>query len=361
MRRVVDVKKNNEHCYNIVITQGFDEIVNEFKRLTITGKKLCIVTDSNVGPLYAESLKNALLQTGNDVLIFTFTAGEENKNLSTVEKVYTFLIENHFERKDMLIALGGGVVGDLTGYTAATYLRGIDFIQVPTSLLAQVDSSIGGKTGVDFSKYKNMVGAFHMPKLVYMNIDTLKTLSVRLFNSGFGEIIKHGLIKDSTYFDFLNDNYEGIKNLNPELICETVYRSCIIKADVVNNDPTEKGERALLNFGHTLGHAIEKNMNFALYHGECVALGMICASYISLTRNLISEEEYNKILTTIKRYGFPHRVEGLDIFSIIDVTKSDKKMENSVVKFILLNRIGNAFIDKTVSEDEMILGLKEVL
>lgn len=361
MNRRVDVKKNEVHCYDIVIERGFEAITDELDRLNIKGIKLCIVTDSNVGPIYADKLKSILEKTGNSVYVFTIPAGEENKNLNVVETVYTYLIEQHFERRDMLVALGGGVVGDLAGFTAATYLRGIDFIQVPTSLLAQVDSSIGGKTGVDFAKYKNMVGAFHMPRLVYINIDTLSTLSTRLFNSGFGEIIKHGLIKDKNYFDYLDVNYEHIKALEPEYIMEVVYRSCLIKADVVNHDPTEKGERALLNFGHTLGHAVEKLMNFSLYHGECVGLGMICASYISKERGLISEDDYELIRNMLKKYGFPTRVEGLDIFSILEVSKSDKKMENGVVKFILLKELGCAFIDKTVTYDEMTQALKEIL
>lgn len=361
MNRRVDVKKNGEHCYDIVIGQGFDRIKEELEALSIKGIKLCIVTDSNVGPIYAAQLKEILEQTGNSVYVFTIPAGEANKNLDVVETVYTYLIEQHFERRDMIVALGGGVVGDLAGFTAATYLRGIDFIQVPTSLLAQVDSSIGGKTGVDFSKYKNMVGAFHMPRLVYINIDTLSTLSTRLFNSGFGEIIKHGLIKNRDYFDYLDTNYEHIKALEPEYIAEVVYQSCLIKADVVDRDPTEKGERALLNFGHTLGHAVEKLMNFSLYHGECVGLGMICASYISKERGCITDEEYTAIRNMLKKYGFPTRVEGLDIFSILEVSKSDKKMENGVVKFILLKQLGEAVIDKTVTYDEMTQALKEIL
>lgn len=361
MNRRVDVKKNGEHCYDIVIGQGFDRIKEELEALSIKGIKLCIVTDSNVGPIYAAQLKEILEQTGNSVYVFTIPAGEANKNLDVVETVYTYLIEQHFERRDMIVALGGGVVGDLAGFTAATYLRGIDFIQVPTSLLAQVDSSIGGKTGVDFSKYKNMVGAFHMPRLVYINIDTLSTLSTRLFNSGFGEIIKHGLIKNRDYFDYLDTNYEHIKALEPEYITEVVYQSCLIKADVVDRDPTEKGERALLNFGHTLGHAVEKLMNFSLYHGECVGLGMICASYISKERGCITDEEYTAIRNMLKKYGFPTRVEGLDIFSILEVSKSDKKMENGVVKFILLKQLGEAVIDKTVTYDEMTQALKEIL
>ena len=190
MSKCINVKYEGKPLYNIVIEQSFDKLAEEFDKLGVTGRKLCIVSDSNVAPLYAKYVEDQLLKTGNKVFTYVFEAGEANKNLDTVEDVYEFLIKNHFDRKDMLVALGGGVVGDLTGFTAATYLRGISFIQVPTSLLAQVDSSIGGKTGVDFRAYKNMVGAFYQPKLVYMNISVLKSLSDRLFNSGFGEIIK---------------------------------------------------------------------------------------------------------------------------------------------------------------------------
>lgn len=225
----------------------------------------------------------------------------------------------------MLVALGGGVVGDLTGFAAATYLRGIDFIQVPTSLLAQVDSSIGGKTGVDFRAYKNMVGAFHQPRLVYMNTSTLSSLNTRLFNSGFGEILKHGLIKDASYFQWLKDNIEKIADLDSGYLEEMIYRSCEIKRKVVENDPTEKGERAQLNFGHTLGHAIEKQMNFELYHGECVVLGMIAALNICLERGTITKEEYDDIYNTFKAYNFPMTVDKTTIDDVIAASKNDKK------------------------------------
>ena len=277
MSKCINVKYEGKPLYNIVIEQSFDKLAEEFDKLGVTGRKLCIVSDSNVAPLYAKHIEEQLLKTGNKVFTFVFEAGEANKNLDTVEDVYEFLIKNHFDRKDMLVALGGGVVGDLTGFTAATYLRGISFIQVPTSLLAQVDSSIGGKTGVDFRAYKNMVGAFYQPKLVYMNISVLKSLSDRLFNSGFGEIIKHGLIKDAAYYEWLRDNISNIKSRNSDALEQMIYVSCNIKREVVEKDPKEKGDRALLNYGHTLGHAIEKLMDFKLYHGECVTLGMIAA------------------------------------------------------------------------------------
>ena len=343
MSEIITVHLDQKPIYDIVIEKDFSQLGTAFSRLNVTGRKICIVTDSNVGPLYAKAVQEVLETTGNQIFVYTFAAGEESKNLNTVQDLYEFLIENHFDRKDMLAALGGGVVGDLTGFTAATYLRGISFIQIPTSLLAQVDSSIGGKTGVDFRAYKNMVGAFHQPKLVYMNMSTLLSLDTRLFNSGFGEIIKHGLIKDD---DALEQMIAG---------------SCNIKREVVELDPTEQGDRALLNFGHTLGHAIEKLMNFQLYHGECVVLGMIAALNISVTRGHITQAEYDDAIQMFKDYAFPTNVTGISIDDVIRVSKSDKKMEANQIKFILLKQIGNAYIDRTVTDDEMKRSLTDII
>lgn len=361
MEKILTVHYDSKPIYDIVIRSGFDGLKEHFEKLQVTGKKLCIVTDSNVGPLYAKQVEDILLTTGNQVFVFTFPAGEENKNLDVVEDVYEFLIQNHFDRTDMLVALGGGVVGDLTGFTAATYLRGIAFIQVPTSLLAMVDSSIGGKTGVDFRAYKNMVGAFYQPKLVYMNIKVLDTLSSRLFNSGFGEILKHGLIKDMNYYDFIGKNKSQIMEHEENALSEMVYGSCVIKKNVVELDPTEKGDRALLNFGHTLGHAIEKLSNFSLYHGECVVLGMVAALRLSVMRGQISNQQYEDCVELFKEYGFPVKVSGMTAEEIIAVSKNDKKMVSGKIKFILLQSAGNAVIDKTVTDEEMLEALKAVL
>ena len=200
-----------------------------------------------MAPLYLEEVRAVLAGCCKAVSVFTFPAGEENKHLDTVRNLYEHLILEHFDRKDMLAALGGGVVGDLCGFAAATYLRGVDFIQIPTTLLSQVDSSIGGKTGVDFDAYKNMVGAFHMPRLVYANLRTLLTLPEEQFSSGMGEVVKHGLIKNREYYQWLKDNHEGIAARNLDLCQAMVYESCMIKKRVVEEDPTEQGERALLN------------------------------------------------------------------------------------------------------------------
>ena len=261
----------------------------------------------------------------------------------------------------MLIALGGGVVGDMTGFVAATYLRGIDFIQIPTSLLAQVDSSIGGKTGVDFEQYKNMVGAFNMPKLVYINTHTLTTLDERQFFNGFAEAMKHGLIKDAMYYEWMISNMYEICERDLDVLEELVYRSCMIKKAVVEKDPTEQGDRALLNFGHTVGHAIEKYKNFSLQHGECVALGCVVAAFISWKKQLLSMEEYYEVRDMFVPFNLPISIEDLDINEIIKITKSDKKMEHGQLKFILLKKIGKAVIDKSVTEDELKAGIEEIV
>lgn len=361
MSEIITVHLDQKPIYDIVIEKDFSQLGTAFSRLNVTGRKICIVTDSNVGPLYAKAVQEVLETTGNQIFVYTFAAGEENKNLNTVQDLYEFLIENHFDRKDMLAALGGGVVGDLTGFTAATYLRGISFIQIPTSLLAQVDSSIGGKTGVDFRAYKNMVGAFHQPKLVYMNMATLLSLDTRLFNSGFGEIIKHGLIKDAAYYRWLQNNAAKIQSKDYDALEQMIAGSCNIKREVVELDPTEQGDRALLNFGHTLGHAIEKLMNFQLYHGECVVLGMIAALNISVTRGHIAQAEYDDAIQMFKDYAFPTNVTGISIDDVIRVSKSDKKMEANQIKFILLKQIGNAYIDRTVTDDEMKRSLTDII
>lgn len=361
MAKRLTIHRDNNPIYDIVINNSFEDMKDEFVRLNLQGRKICIVSDSVVAPLYLDTVKNSLAEVSDCITEYVFEAGEKNKNLNIVKSLYEFLIINKFERRDILVALGGGVVGDLTGFTAATYLRGIDFIQVPTTLLAQVDSSIGGKTGVDFDSYKNMVGAFYMPRLVYINISTLNTLDERIFNSGFGEIIKHAYIKDSEYLDYIKNNTVNIMNRQPGCLEEIIYKSCVIKGNVVEKDPTEKGDRMLLNFGHTLGHAIEKLSGFALYHGECVVLGMICALYISKKRGSITDAEYESAIRLFKDFNYPMTVSGIKVNEVVDVSKNDKKMSAGKIRFVLLNAVGDAYIDYDVSEGEMLESLQEVV
>ncbi len=346
--------------YDIVITDSFGLLAQELLKITDRTGRIGIITDSNVKPIYADEVKNALLGTFDEVYIYDFRAGEENKNLETVKGVYEFLIANRFERKDLIIALGGGVVGDLTGFAAATYLRGIPFVQIPTTLLSMVDSSVGGKTGVDFDSYKNMVGAFHMPSLVYTDISTLKTLPASQFASGMGEVIKAGLIKDGSFYGWIINNLYEIDEKDPEVIKTMIYNSCMIKRDVVQRDPFEKGERAILNLGHTIGHAIEKYRDFKLLHGECVALGTVAAAYISYKRQMLSFDEYYEIRDMFVPFDLPITVRDIEPEKILELTKNDKKMDKGRIRFILLKAIGKAVIDTTVTDEEILAGINEI-
>lgn len=361
MSERLEVTVKNGTNYDIVYEQNFDGLKAELERLELTGRKACIVTDNVVEPLYAQSVKEVLEAAGNQVSIFVFKNGEESKNLDTIQDLYEQLIQDKLDRKSFLVALGGGVTGDMTGYAAATYLRGIDFIQVPTTLLSMVDSSVGGKTGVDFRQYKNMVGAFKMPRLVYMNLSVLTTLDDRQFYSGFAEAMKSALIKDAHFYEWQIENMYEICDRDLDVLSELVSRSCGIKKFIVEKDPYEQGDRALLNLGHTLGHAIEKYKNFNMLHGECVALGCVAAAYISWKREMLSMEEYYEIRDMFVPFNLPISIEDMDIEEVLSYTKSDKKMENNQIKFILLKKIGKAVIDKTVTDDEIRAALKEIL
>lgn len=352
-KRQLNILYEGKPCYDIFLEQDYALLPEQVGKIGAAGRKVCIVTDTNVAPHHAGKVKEALEKVAGKVVIFSFAAGEASKNLETVQLLYAFLIEQGFDRNDILAALGGGVVGDLTGFAAATYLRGIRFFQLPTSLLAMVDSSIGGKTGVDFKAYKNMVGAFYMPCFVYMNISTLKTLPEREYRSGFGEIIKHGLIKDMEFYGWLLQNAEGLLKCEPGLVAEMVYRSLLVKKEVVERDPKEKGERALLNFGHTIGHAVEKLKNFSLLHGECVSLGIAAASYISYRRGTLTKEGLDGILSTLQAFFLPVFVSGVLVPDILKAAAKDKKMDGNRIRFVLLEKIGNAYIDLTVTEKEM--------
>ncbi len=360
MAQRLTVNYEKKPCYDIVFSGSFDELQMELQELGVAEKRVCIVTDSNVSTLYGDEIEQLIKEHFKKTIRFVFEAGEEQKTLKTVQDLYLRLIEENFDRKDILIALGGGVVGDLTGFAAATYLRGIDFIQIPTTLLAQADSSIGGKTGVDFDGYKNMVGAFNMPKLVYMNVSALKTLPDRQYFSGFAEIMKHGLIKNASFYEWLLENMYEICEREPDVLEEMVMQSCTIKKLVVEKDPKEQGERALLNFGHTIGHAIEKASGFQLYHGECVALGAVAAAFISWKHQWLSMEEYYEIRDMFVPFNLPISIENIDPQEILRLTRSDKKMEGDTIKFILLKKVGKAVIDLNVTDEDILNAIGEI-
>ena len=349
----IEIRTDGRKSYDIILRDSFDDLLNQMEFLEIEHKKVCIVTESNVAPFYLSKMYDLIDSKASKTITFSFEAGEKHKQLKTIEALYEELIINHFDRQDLLIALGGGVVGDMTGYAAATYLRGIDFVQVPTTLLSQVDSSIGGKTGVDFLQYKNMVGAFHQPKLVYINTSTLKSLPEREYFSGMGEVIKHGLIKDVQYYNWIKDNIKAIKEREHEAVREMIYQSCLIKGGVVERDPKEKGERALLNFGHTLGHAIEKLKDLSWLHGECVTAGCCLAAKISQMKGNLTVEEVKDIKELFAQFDMSEDVSELSVEDIIRTTKSVKKMVGDKIKFVLLHSVGEAYIDMSVTDEEM--------
>lgn len=349
----IPVHMDGKTIYDIVLEDSFDSLAKEISVLGTEKKKICIIADSNVADIYLDEVTKILSGCCREVTSYVFPAGEANKNLKTVQGAYEHLILNHYDRKDLLVALGGGVTGDLCGFVAATYLRGVDFVQIPTTLLSQVDSGIGGKTGVDFDSYKNMVGAFHMPKLVYTNVSVLRTLPDNQFSGGMGEVIKHGLIRDREYFDWIAANKEKILAKDADALKLLIQGSDFIKREVVEIDPTEQNERATLNFGHTLGHAIEKLKNFTMLHGHCVAVGALAAMNICKERGLVNQDEIDAYQALMEYFSIPTSVSGLDPEEVIATTKNDKKMEAGVIKFILLDRVGHAYIDRTVTKEEM--------
>ena len=362
MSKEIVVNYEEKPCYKIVLEHDFRTLAAKVNELGVQKQqKVCIIADTNTAALYLEEVTMELEKCFDTVVSYVFPAGEAHKNVDTINEIYQKLIEEKFDRKDMLAALGGGVTGDMCGFAAATYLRGIDFIQIPTSLLSQVDSSIGGKTGVDFRQYKNMVGAFYQPKLVYMNLHTLHDLPQEHFYAGLGEILKHGLIKDAAYYEWLLENAADIWARKPEALRKTVTWSNEIKRAVVEKDPTEKGDRMLLNFGHTLGHAIEKLKNFELLHGECVALGALAAMKLSENRGMIKPEETNRFKEALGEFHIGTQVSGLEKDAIVVASKNDKKMDSGIIKFILIHSIGDAYVDRTVTEDEMKQALDQVL
>ncbi len=347
------VHKEQKPAYPIWLTDSFEALEEALEPLSLSGRRICIVTDSNVAGLYLSQVRQALEACSDTVVSFTFPAGEEHKTLDTVKKLYEFLIRHSFDRKDVLFALGGGVTGDLTGFAAATYLRGIRFVQIPTTLLSQVDSSIGGKTGVDFDAYKNMVGAFYMPALVYINVSVLKSLSDGQFSSGMGEVIKHGCIRSADYYQWLSGRREALRLREKDALMEMVKGSCLIKRAVVEEDPSEQGVRAVLNFGHTLGHAIEKELHFTMSHGACVGAGCTATAWLSVKRGKLLQEELYRLEELLLYFGLPTRISGLSTEQILEAARHDKKMDSGVITFILLEGIGRACIDRSVTAQEM--------
>lgn len=345
MELLVDLK---ERSYPIIIEKGIINRVGEKITNVYKGKKILIITDDNVNKYYGEIVCNSLRDSNFDIKLLSLKPGEETKNFNTLSILYNELLNFNLTRSDLIIALGGGVIGDLTGFVASTYLRGVDFIQIPTSLLAQVDSSVGGKVAVDLDRGKNLVGSFYHPKCVLIDPEVLSTLEDRFFIDGMAEVIKYGCIKDSKFFNYLEkmeNNQQLINNME-----EVIHKCCDVKRKVVENDEKDKGERMLLNFGHTLGHAIEQHYNYTKYsHGEAVAIGMYIISKISENIGLTKKGTAQRIKDILVKYNLPYEMD-VDIKDILDVINLDKKKLGKDLNLIILKEIGNSEIYKTTME-----------
>ncbi len=348
--RNVSVPLGNR-SYSIKIGAGLlTRLGNECRRLGL-GSRCAVISDSNVAPFYARATHATLAEAGFEPVLITVPAGETAKSLKTVHLCYDQLVAQRFERKSFILALGGGVVGDLAGFVAATYLRGIPFVQVPTTLLAQVDSSVGGKVGVNLRAGKNLVGAFHQPRLVLCDLDTLATLPGREYRSGLAEVIKYGIIYDATFFRRLERQMPALLNRAPKALAAVVARCCEIKAEVVRQDETESGLRAILNFGHTIGHALEAISNYGKYlHGEAISIGQVAAARLSARVLGLPPRDLERITALFLRAGLPTEIKLSDRQrqNLLAAMKLDKKVSRGELKLVLARHIGQVQFGRKV-------------
>jgi 3-dehydroquinate synthase len=343
----VTVKLSN-NSYDVIIGAGLlAQAGDRLKKLGFSGKAV-IVTDAKVKKLYAGNLQQNLERSGFQVLLIELPQGEEQKSLETAAMLYEKLTDFYAERNTPVIALGGGVIGDLTGFVAATYMRGVPLIQIPTTLLSQGDSSIGGKTAVNHGRLKNKVGAFYHPRLTISDVSTLGTLSPRELSDGLSEIIKHGIILDSEFFSYLENNLAGITAHDEQVLEKVVSRSAEIKAGVVEKDELDLGLRNVLNFGHTVGHAIESVSELKIWHGEAVSIGMLAEAQISNRMGILDEKELERMEKVVDRSGLPVHIPSLSVSGMLRAMQHDKKISQGKIKFILPEKIGKVFITDEV-------------
>ena len=348
--RLVKVPLGNRSYSILVGSNLLPQIGRECRRLTLA-RRCALISDVNVASRYAKAALASLSAAGFEPILITVAAGEKAKTLTTVRFCYEQLAAHRMDRNSFIVALGGGVIGDLAGFVAATYLRGLAFVQVPTTLLAQVDSSVGGKVGVNLKAGKNLVGAFHQPHLVLCDLNTLETLPRREYNSGLAEVIKYGIISDARFFRQLERNLDQLLQRDPRLLSSVVARCCHIKAQVVGQDETERGQRAILNFGHTIGHALETISGYGRFlHGEAISIGQVAAAKISSELTGLSAFDVARITLLLDRAGLPTQLK-LDRSQrtrLLRAMQLDKKVSQGEVKFVLATRIGEVSVGHRV-------------
>ena len=347
--------KLGERSYNIVIGRGLLQQAATFFKTAKLSQRGVIITDTTVAPLYAARLANALEAGGFTVTVVVIPAGELSKSLRQANRLLEKMPGLGLDRHSFVVGLGGGVAGDLAGFVAGTYLRGLAFVQVPTTLLAQVDSSVGGKTGVNLPQGKNLVGVFHQPRLVLADTSVLTTLPMRELRAGFAEVIKTGAIYDAKFFGWLEKNFRRVLRREPAALAETVRRCCEIKAAVVGADEREGGQRAILNFGHTIGHAMEALADYTgLLHGEAIAIGMNCAAQLSIRHTELPAADANRIVKLSQASGLPVRIgDGYNLADMRKAMRLDKKAVGGRLRFVLLQRLGRAVVSDAVTDSDI--------
>ena len=358
---VIKVNLQNQ-SYDLLVGNNLLWKAGDFLTALSLGHKCFIITNATVAQWYLEPLMKSLGESGYACKAAIIPDGEKYKSLAEAKKLYDAALSWPVDRQTAVIALGGGVVGDLAGFVAATTLRGLPFVQIPTTLLAQVDSSIGGKVGINHKCGKNLIGAFHQPRLVIMDLDTLRTLPQRELKAGMVELVKHGIIKDSAFFSFLENNMAKILALEESVLCRAVAESCRIKGRVVENDEKETGERAILNYGHTIGHALEAFHNYKYYrHGEAVALGIIAAARLAVKKGILSPDEAEKQIGIMKTLLDGMKIPAYNPERLWELMQGDKKVVRGRLRMILTPEIGRAVITEDVDKEMVLEVLKEKL
>jgi 3-dehydroquinate synthase len=348
-----------ERSYKILIGFGSLGQLGANLRPLKLASRLSLITDSTVGGLYGDRVRSILADSGYEVNYYELPGGEKYKTLQSAAAVYDHMVGEGMERGSAVVVLGGGVVGDLAGFVAATYMRGVPLVQVPTTLLAQVDSSVGGKVAVNHPRGKNLIGCFYQPRLVFADLQTLRTLPERELRAGLAEVIKYGVIWDQVFFCYLEQHLEQILGLEPEPLVEAVRRTCAIKAKVVASDEREQNLRGILNFGHTVGHALESLTNYQVYrHGEAIAIGMVVAAVLAVNRGLLAAADKERLVALLRRAGLPVSFP-YPAREVLALLSHDKKVFHGQLRFILPQKMGQVDIYTGVENDEIMAALVE--
>ena len=349
-----------ENPYPVFIGNGILNHIEGFLEEYRINKNLLLIIDKNVENAHPGKIEKLFKNRKRKVNYYYLKPGENSKSYLELNKIYSYLLSNNYGRDTAIIAVGGGVTGDLAGYAASTFMRGIQLVHIPTTLLAAVDSSIGGKTGINFEKKKNMIGAFYQPKFILTDIDLLKTLPRAEITSGLGEIVKYAFLSDKKFYSFVSDNYEKIYAYDYDALEKIIFDSTSIKAAVVKQDEKESGLRKILNLGHTFAHAFETKLDFKIKHGEAVDAGIISAIFLSYNIGLIRKDQVQALLSLPLMIKIPPKVKGLDKVSLIEIMMHDKKNRNEKIKFVLLSGIGKIILDAEAKENEIIKSLNKM-